>query len=144
MTKYCVKKWDKNREVLRNYIKEHLNEFDGYDYIDLVKVIIEIIFDNEWDKNNITEIDNGDYQGTLLFMIPAPLYQPSVDDYLLTYVAYGSCCCCDTLQSVQYEDDKEQKIKDYMTLCKDIVTNIIKPYNHGWRHDENFDIIEEM
>lgn len=144
MVKYCVKKWDENKNNLKDYIKSHLEELDECEYIDLVELIVKIILGDEWgDTNKIVEIDNGDYQGTLLFTIPRSSYQPSAEEYLMTYVEYGSCSGCDTLLSIQADVNDEQKITDYMTLCRDIVMNTIKPYNHGWRHKEEFEIINE-
>lgn len=34
-------------------------------------------------------------------------------------------------------------VDGYMSLCKDILTNTIKPYNYGWRNDSKFDQVEE-
>ena len=94
------------------------------------------------DCENMSVIDNGDYQGTLLFLIPFDTYQPCEGDYLMTYVGYGSCGGCDSLLSItecSWHAPNEEEIKELMALCKDIVTNTIKPYNHGWRYSELFD-----
>ena len=61
----------------------------------------------------------------------------------MTYVWYGSCSGCDTLQQVQdyFETDcrlTEQQIKDFLKLSKNIICNTIKPYNNGWREEEDF------
>lgn len=91
-----------------------------------------------------------DYKGTQMFMIPKKTYQPNARDYLLTYTWYGSCSGCDTLQAIQnysWEEDKllnEQQVKDFMTLCKDLVCNIVKPYNEGWYRDEDFTEVTEV
>ena len=65
----------------------------------------------------------------------------------MTYVGYGSCSGCDTLQGIQgWDDDRlptEAQINDYMMLCKDIITNTIRPYNHGWRNNSDYDTVEE-
>lgn len=63
----------------------------------------------------------------------------------MTYVGYGSCSGCDTLQAIQdYGKDpiSEDQLNDFMALCKDIVTNMIKPYNSGWRNEEEFTEVE--
>lgn len=69
----------------------------------------------------MTVIDNGDYQGTQIFLIPMETYQPSVEDYVYTNTYYGSCSGCDTLQAIQSYDynelPNEEQIKDYMTLA---------------------------
>jgi hypothetical protein len=101
--------------------------------------ITDITFDTE----NITEINNGDYSGTLLYLIPFDTYEPSESEYLMTYVGYGSCSCCDTLQGIQYSiDENDKHINDFMILCRDIVSHIIRPYNIGWREDAIFDTVE--
>lgn len=144
MLKYCKDKWSKNEELLRQALS--FEELDCLGYKDLVKLTVKWILNGgendfqNWDYNNITCIDNGDYQGTLLYLIPKNTYQPAEYQYLMTYVGYGSCSGCDTLQSIQFKDCE---VSEYMKLCKDIVCNIIKPYNYGWRNEEEFDIVEE-
>ena len=79
-------------------------------------------------------------------MIPTKTYQPDESEYLLTFVDYGSCSGCDTLQSIQYWKEgklTDYQVKDFMVLCKDLVCNIIKPYNAGWRRDEKYEAIAE-
>ena len=112
----------------------------------------EVVFNSGEDQTSrqlsieeITEIDNGDYQGTLLYLIPFKTYQLSENEYLMTYVGYGSCSGCDTLQAIQDYSEKpltEGQISDFMALCKDILTNTIKPYNHGWRETEDYNQVE--
>jgi hypothetical protein len=49
------------------------------------------------------------------------------------------------LQSIQsYGDGKltEDQVKDFMALCKDLITNMIKPYNTGWRYSEKFETVK--
>jgi hypothetical protein len=65
----------------------------------------------------------------------------------MTYIGYGSCSGCDALQNAQDWTDNElltdQQVKDFMSICKDIICNAVKPYNHGWREDDNFKRVEE-
>lgn len=150
MIKYCREKWGQNCDKLEQFFRktDYLGE---YSYEDILMFTIKYILDDgkdsnllnceDWDYTNIHQIDDGNYQGTLMCLIPrADQYQPAEYDYLLTYIDYGSCSVCDTLQSIQSdydfaetEADKEQAIKDLMKLSCDIVNNIIVPYNHGWR-----------
>ena len=69
----------------------------------------------------MTVIDNGDYQGTQIFIIPINTYQPGVDEYVYTHTYYGSCSGCDTLQAIQSWDGdelpNEEQVKDYMELA---------------------------
>ena len=151
---YCRDKWYENKDKLEAAIMmdTKINTYTcNYEY--LVKLIVEYILnpsteEEDWkfDSDAITVIDNGDYQGTILFMIPRKRYQPNASEYILTYSEYGSCDCCDTLMSIQdyrKELPTENQVKEYMTLCKDLVCNIVKPYNYGWREDERFTEIAE-
>ena len=158
MIKYCIEKWDKNKDLLRsalnnnNLLNHVLNKNDDdpleyLEYKDLVKLTVMFILndENEWNANKIKEIDDGDYQGTLLYLIPEDTYQPNSSEYLMTFVEYGSCSGCDTLQAIQcFLDTKsrDKSIDDLMNLCKDLICNMIKPYNTGWRHDERFNTIQ--
>lgn len=147
MLKYCLDKWNKNKGLLEERLKKDTT-LNSCDYTYLVKLVVDFILnpheeygDNGWDSKHITVVDNGDYQGTQLFLIPRDTYQPGEYDYLMTYVGYGSCSGCDTLQAIQEWDDKpltERQLKDFMTLCKDLVTSMVKPYNCGWRYEEDF------
>lgn len=148
MLKIIRDKWDQNKENLRDSLSAGTN-FNNCDYLDLVKLSFEVIFNSgeecQLSIEGITEINNGDYQGTLLYLIPFKTYQPSENEYLMTYVGYGSCSGCDTLQAIQGYSDKsltDEQISDFMTLCKDILTNTIKPYNHGWRQEDGYTQVE--
>lgn len=146
MLKILVQKWDKNKNRLKRYLEE-ATDLNSCSYLDLVKITFTYIYNDndtrfvDLDIGNISEIDNGDYQGTLLFLIPFNTYQPSESQYLMTYIGYGSCSVCDLLQSIQdFGSGKltDRQVKDFMTLCKDILSNTIKPYNNGWREEEGF------
>lgn len=161
MIKYCLWKWEAGKEELKNAlsIEEGL---DSCSYEFLVKLVVQHIlnapmdkddnknydpdYDTPWDEKNITVIDDGEYQGTLLFLIPQRTYQPECDDYLMSHVYYGSCSVCDTLQNAQSMANRgdgrlsPEQVDAYMAICKDIVTNMIKPYNYGWRFDEWFTV----
>lgn len=151
MIKFCLEQWDKNKDRLEDRLDGDRN-LNSCDYEYLVKLVVDYVLNDEdprygedYDSENITVIDDGHYQGTLLFVIPQKTYQPSEYEYLMTYVGYGSCSGCDTLQSIQsWSDEKptKQQLKDYMTLCKDIVTNMIRPFNSGWRDDDKFRTLE--
>lgn len=153
MLKIILEKWDKNKDKLQK-VFETQKGFNDCNYTDIVKLVFNTIYnaDEEFssdklDIENITKIDNGDYQGTLLYLIPFDTYQPSESEYLMTYVGYGSCSGCDTLQAIQmyggYESClTEGQVQDFMQLAKDILQNTIKPYNYGWRSDEKFERVE--
>ena len=153
MLKFCKDAWNENKDLLEDAIRED-DTLNSCDYRYLVSLIVKYIlnpsigdvYGEKFDPDRITVIDNGDYQGTLLFMVPRATYQPNYSEYLLTYSYYGSCSGCDTLLAIQDWGDKlptEDQVKDYMTLCKDLVCNIVKPYNYGWREDKLFMEIAE-
>ena len=146
MLKYCRDKWEENKDKLEKALRE-ADGLNDCEYEELVAMVVEHILNpgednyNTYDSGRITVINNGDYQGTLLFMIPMDTYQPEEFEYLLTYVGYGSCSGCDTLKAIQGWSDKkltDSQVKDFMKLCKDLVCNIVKPYNGGWRNDDRF------
>lgn len=106
------------------FAKEH-----PADYKAIVEAVVTLLHDENAyvspDPERIVEIDHGDYQGTLVYIIGASGYQPS--EYWAVQVYYGSCSGCDTLQAIhQYSDDppNEKQIDDYMTLALHIVQGI--------------------
>jgi hypothetical protein len=143
MIRYCYEAWESNRDKLEDYLRTQPN-LKHFEYIDLVKTVVQFILCEDWDADRITEIDDGDCQGALLFLIHRHTYQPSPYEYLITYVDYGSCSGCDTLQAIQAgakpnTSPTARQLQDLMTLCKDIVMNMVKPFNSGWMHDDCFD-----
>lgn len=139
MLKIIAEKWGTRQNLLREKLAQ-INISD-LNYLDLVKATFSTIYNEEEDYlslnidvKKITEIDNGDYQGTLLYILPFSNYQPSETDYFMTYVYYGSCSCCDTLQHIKSLGDWEQEfpneaqINDLMKLCEHILAHTIQPY----------------
>lgn len=157
MIYYARDKWAENEKRLKHAFEMIGTTYlqNTLDYKELIKMVVRYIlndglrddtgFDNYyfWDENNITIVDNGDYQGTLLFLIPKLVYQPGHSEYLMSYISYGSCSACDALQSAQTHDDRDELINELMFICRTIVTNLIKPYNMGWYDKKEFDQIRE-
>lgn len=147
MTRIMKERWDANKDKLRAVFAER-TDLNTCQYEDLVKLTFETIYnaavtglDYKLDLTNITVVDNGDYQGTLLFLIPFDTYQPSEHQYIMTYVGYGSCSICDALQASQgWGEGKltDQQVIGFMDICGDLISNTIKPYNYGWREDEDW------
>lgn len=145
---YCVKKWEENKDKLKEAFEKCENRYLlGYD--DIIKMIVEHIFnrgrygnDISWNDSDIHIIDDGDYQGTLLVLIHVDLYQPSADDYIMGFIEYGSCSGCDALQSIQ-STDNGQDVSDYMNLCLDIIQSFKHPFRAGWRCSED-DLLSEI
>ena len=143
--------WAQNEHQLQ----EAIGKLDHFpDYEELVKITFQNIYNQgpveEYEYrclnvDKITVIDDGDYQGTMLFVIPFDAYQPDPRQYLITHVYYGSCSYCDTLEHIRMMYDVPMAasgIKELTNVCKDIITNTVKPYNHGWRHIDLFDHVE--
>jgi len=77
------------------------------------------------DPERVHQIDDGDYQGTLVFVIAATGYQPSTYWYVM--VSYGSCSGCDTLEAIKNYDDAPptaEQLDKYMTLALHIVQGL--------------------
>ena len=146
MLKYAIWHWDNNKSELEEAIRTGAT-MNSCDYEHLVKLVIRHILNGKnrieyyvgqgWSEN-IHVIDDGDYQGTLLFAIHLDTYQPSSYEYILTTVEYGSCSGCDALLSIQDYCSgrlKENQIKEMMDLCKDIVTSMVQPFRGRYGFD---------
>lgn len=130
MIKEFVDRFDNSREKLKEIFKAGVPD----SYEDLFKATISAMFEDQDDYdvpdiNRITMIDHGDYQGTLLFVVAATGYQPSV--FWTCCVGYGSCSGCDTLQRIEADNyDWEKKgatddqVSDLMNLALGIVQNM--------------------
>jgi hypothetical protein len=133
MLQDVIKQWEENKHKLEDYFRTtKQDEYDEYEKI--VKKIVEIISTDgyngcDYDATKITVVDNGSYQGTLIFLIPTDTYQPSIEDYLITHTYYGSCSGCDTLQGIigyNWELPYEEQVKDYMTLALHLVQKMYR------------------
>ena len=126
-----VKQWGENKHKLEEYFKTtKQDEYGSYETI--VKKVFEICLPkandyNGWDLDKMTVIDDGDYQGTQIFIIPTDTYQPSVEDYVMTDTYYGSCSGCDTLKAISsydYDLPTDEQVKEYMTLALHLVQKL--------------------
>lgn len=126
MIEKFVKIWDEHKqEVEEIYRAKHPDS-----YIEIVENVVKLLNKHDMLYNKISTkihcIDDGDYQGTLLFIIPKGTYQPY--EYFYVRVGYGSCSGCDTLEGIRNHDyDKspsEQQVKDYVTLSLHIIQGL--------------------
>ena len=120
-----VKAWDERKgEIEAKFRANHPS-----DYKEVVCNVIEIL-DNGYDTpdpKRIHEIDDGDYQGTLLYIIAENGYQPS--EYWFVRVDYGSCSGCDTLEAIRGysgEPPNDKQVKEYMMLALHIIQGLKK------------------
>ena len=136
MIKEFVNQWDKNKKVLEEYFRTHKQE-EYNKYLKIVKLLIQYVLNKglnddcdeiKINPDTLTEIDFGDYQGTLIYVFAEDTYQPSTNETFYTSVAYGSCSGCDTLQAIQEygleEFPNEEQVEDYMKLSLDILQKI--------------------
>lgn len=121
MIKEFVKAWDANKSLLEEYIGKQ--DQADFDYALLLKMLIDIVInpyiEEKLDSANIHVINDGNYQGSQLFIVPLAFYQPCPKDYIWTYQDYGSCSGCDLLESIREYDGgfpTEKQVKEYMTL----------------------------
>ena len=136
MIKEFVNQWDKNKKELEEYFRTHKQE-EYNKYSKIVKLLIQYVLNKglnddcdeiKINPDTLTEIDFGDYQGTLIYVFAEDTYQPSTNETFYTSVGYGSCSGCDTLQSIQEygleELPNEEQVEDYMKLSLDILQKI--------------------
>ena len=132
MIEKFVKAWDKNNKLL---LKEFENN-EPENYQDIVEKLVTIVinpyleenrFDSDFpnyslDIDNMTVIDNGDCQGTKIYIIPFDDYQPNINDYVFTHNHYGSCSGCDTFYGIRDDyNTKEEKAKEFHILALHIL-----------------------
>lgn len=112
-------------------------------YTAIVEAVVETlrgVYDyNSPDPERVHMIDDGDYQGTLLFLVAADSYQP--DEYWYVRVDYGSCSGCDTLEAISDyssepptdEPPTDEQADEYTTLALHVVQGMAKL--PSWRDD---------
>lgn len=129
MIQEIIKRWEENKYKLEEYFSTTKQEkFASYEAI--VQKIFELVINSDEDSyerfniNKMTVIDDGDYQGTQIFIIPKDTYQPNIDDYLITHTYYGSCSGCDVIEDIRNYSSglpTEQQVKEYMILALHLV-----------------------
>ena len=131
MIQELVSQWEENKYKLEEYFKNTKQE-EYSSYKQIVTKLFELCLPksdkyNKFDLSAMTVIDDGDYQGTQIFIIPKDTYQPSVSDYVITNTYYGSCSGCDTLLSISCYDEglpTEDQVKEYMTIALHLVQKL--------------------
>lgn len=136
MIQEFVKIWDERKDKLRAVFAQKHPE----NYKEIVTEVIKLLeknSENEYDfdlpsSKRVHEIDDGEYQGTLLYIIGEMTYQP--EKYWFVRVNYGSCSGCDTLQAIYdnhiFNEDEnrglpnKKQLDDYMTLALHIIQGL--------------------
>lgn len=112
MDNKIIENWENRKHKLKEWFEA--NETPA-SYKEIFEKIIELIIPDKFNLEKIRVIDDGDYQGTQIFIAFLDVYQPFVEEYIMTSVFYGSCSGCDTLQSICCSSD-EDRVNDLMTL----------------------------
>jgi hypothetical protein len=115
----------KRDDVLAGFKRQHPDS-----YMAIVRAVVEAISVDEYDRNSpdperIHLIDDGDYQGSLVFVIAEKGYQPS--EYWAVIVSYGSCSGCDTLQGISdysSEPPTDDQARQYMQLAINVLQGL--------------------
>ena len=133
MIEKFTKRWFERKDSVQEKFEAKLPS----SYREIVVAVVEILNDaDEYetpDPARIHEIDDGDYQGTLLYVIGAANYQPNT--YWYVKVGYGSCSVCDTLSAIldgeswlKTEEEKkawkDKAVSQLMTLALHIVQEL--------------------
>lgn len=138
MVKLFVEAWDANKGSLEEYFKTtEMKQYDKYE--ELVRLLFEKVVNPyledlgySYNTDMIHVIDDGDWQGYQLFVIPIKTYQPSAFEYVITYTGYGSCSGCDTLMGIQHYGEElpnEEQVKEHMTLCLHLLQRCKIPFS---------------
>lgn len=121
----AVANWEERKGQFRLMLKQSYPK----SYSDLVKLVIHVITDDynfAPDPERIHVIDDGDYQGTLVFVIPHKACQPST--YWYVKIEYGSYGVCDTLQGIldkiPDEGIQDEQIDLFMIMALHIVQGL--------------------
>lgn len=105
---FCNKFISAKDEFIK-YIESSEKIYSGFNfkYKDLLKKAVELINPDEKDglpdKDRMYEINDGEYEGTIVFVMAETGDQPS--KYWYTMVYYGSCSGCDALEAAENAND---------------------------------------
>lgn len=131
MIEEFVKYWEAHKDNLKLWFEGKLVDGEEPTYKDIVVAIVDNVFNADDNyasfSTDVVELDDGDYQGTKIFIIHRDIYEPDLDDYYYTSDYYGSCGGCDTLLGI-YEtvpDDKE-KVKLLMNVALNLLQRFHK------------------
>lgn len=129
MDNKAIAAWAESKDEIKAALKKARP--NGYEAI--LKIILEHISEDDYgwgtfnpNPDGIIRHDFGDYQGTLLFVIPEIGGSPS--RFWTTQVSYGSCSGCDTLEGLIEKYDRAGRpiynIDGLMTLALHLVQRL--------------------
>lgn len=136
MDKEIIRRWEANKEHLKNYIKS-LSYEDVDEYEKLVRILIIECLNygcesscDTFNVNELVRIDHGHYQGTEIYLFHRNAYQPDTEDYYIFDNDYGSCSGCDSLQrilasiNVNEPHIADEQVNDLMVLMLHMIQRI--------------------
>ena len=120
MIQKYVDAWMANKDEYEKWLRGLEYDWGVVDYESMVKQLVNLVinpciingYKGALQADSVTVIDNGDYQGTQIFIIPYDVYQPNEEEYVYTHVGYGSCSGCDTLLNALSLSDYDKKLSD--------------------------------
>ena len=130
MIQEFVKYLEAHKDKMKLWFEGKLVDGEEPNYKDIVVAIVDNVFnaDDNYDSfsTNVVELDDGDYNGTKIFIIHRDTYEPGLGDYYYTSDYYGSCSGCDTLLRIYetVEDDKEK-----VSLLMNVALNLLQRFN---------------
>lgn len=146
MIKYAERQWNKNCDALFSELSKRYDPdyWETPSFEDLVELVVEHILGEDWDREKITVIDDrARNSGSILFIIPRRAAVRYEWDYLMTYANRGGFLDDDPLVTAHYyATTKEGFVNELMLICKNLVSNLICPYNSysGWGNPD-FNIV---
>lgn len=140
MVKEFLEKWWKYKEGMETYFREKGN-ISEISYHGIVIALVKNVLNRgvKWCglSEEVCVIDDGDYEGTQIFILHNDACTPEIKDYFYTHNYYGSCSGCDTLLSiVEGSNGKatDEQVKLLMRLAFDLLRNI-KPMAADAQYD---------
>lgn len=140
MVKEFLEKWWKYKEDMETYFREKGNVSE-ISYYGIVIALVKNVLNRgvKWCKlsEEVCVIDDGDFEGTMIFIFHNDMCTPSITDYFFTHNYYGSCSGCDTLLSIVEGcggKATDEQVKLLMRLAFDLLRNI-KPMAADAQYD---------
>jgi hypothetical protein len=121
----AVRQWNGRKGALREWLaQEHPESYEG-----VVRALVRLVlteplqpdqYGSTLQESRVHRIDDGDYQGTEIYLIAGDSYQPGAESYVWFDNHYGSCSGCDTLEGIrgyQGGPPSEEQVGGYMDLA---------------------------
>lgn len=113
--------WNLKSKDLEQKIK-NTDRHDLDEYEKLFKIMLDVF---EYKYYDLHIIDDGSYSGTLVFIFTNSDYEPYIENYLFSYIDYGSCSVCDALCSAfAYKSNDNIDYSSIMNICLTMLQNI--------------------